>query len=110
MAVHLLGSPCDMDRILAIARGRRGRVLEDCAQSMGASYKGRPVGSLGDVGIDSMQINTTITAGEGGALVTQDHVLFERATWFHDLGLLCPPMRSASAGPGWARSRAARSA
>jgi dTDP-4-amino-4,6-dideoxygalactose transaminase len=100
MAVHLLDSPCDMDRILAIARGRRVRVLEDCAQRMGASYKGRPVGSLGDVGIESMQINTTITAGEGGAPVTQDPVLFERATWFHDLGLLRPPHEERVGGAG----------
>ena len=90
MAVHLLGSPCDMDRILAVARKHRVRVLEDCAQSVGASYRGRPLGSLGDVGIYSMQINKTITSGEGGAVVTNDPVLFERATRFHDLGLLRP--------------------
>jgi 8-amino-3,8-dideoxy-alpha-D-manno-octulosonate transaminase len=90
LAVHTLGNPCDMDRILAIARKRRIRVLEDCAQSVGASYKDRPVGSLGDIGIYSMQINKTITAGEGGALVTNDPLLFERAARFHDLGLLRP--------------------
>jgi len=91
MAVHLQGSPCDMDRILAVARKHGIKVLEDCAQSMGASYKSKPVGSLGDLGVYSMQINKTITAGEGGALVTSDPVLFERATRFHDLGLLRPP-------------------
>jgi 8-amino-3,8-dideoxy-alpha-D-manno-octulosonate transaminase len=91
MAVHLQGNPCDMTRILAVARKHRLRVLEDCAQSMGASYRGRPVGSLGDIGIYSMQIYKTITAGEGGALVTSDPVLFERATRFHDLGLLRRP-------------------
>jgi 8-amino-3,8-dideoxy-alpha-D-manno-octulosonate transaminase len=91
MAVHLQGNPCDMDPILAVARRHRLRVLEDCAQSMGASYKGRPVGSLGDVGIYSMQIYKTITAGEGGALVTNDPVLFERASRFHDLGMFRSP-------------------
>jgi 8-amino-3,8-dideoxy-alpha-D-manno-octulosonate transaminase len=91
MAVHLLGSPCDMTRLLALARQHRLRVLEDCAQSLGASYRGRPVGALGDVGIYSMQIHKTITAGEGGALVTSDPLLFERATRFHDLGLLRRP-------------------
>jgi 8-amino-3,8-dideoxy-alpha-D-manno-octulosonate transaminase len=91
MAVHLLGSPCDMTRILAVARKHRLRVLEDCAQSLGANYRGRPVGSLGDIGIYSMQIHKTITAGEGGALVTSDLLLFERATRFHDLGLLRRP-------------------
>jgi 8-amino-3,8-dideoxy-alpha-D-manno-octulosonate transaminase len=91
MAVHILGSPCDMDRILAIAEARRIRVLEDCAQSLGARYKGRPVGSLGDIGIYSFQINKAITSGEGGALVTNDAVLFERASRFHDLGMLRAP-------------------
>jgi 8-amino-3,8-dideoxy-alpha-D-manno-octulosonate transaminase len=91
MAVHLQGNPCDMDRILAVARRHKLRVLEDCAQSVGASYKGRPVGSLGDVGIYSMQLHKTITSGEGGAVVTSDPELFERASRFHDLGLLRPP-------------------
>ncbi len=91
MAVHLQGNPCDMDRVLAIAKKHRLRVIEDCAQSAGASYKGRPVGSLGDIGIYSLQINKTITAGEGGAVVTNDPVLFERASRFHDLGGLRGP-------------------
>lgn len=91
MAVHLQGNPCDMDRILAIARKHRLRVLEDCAQSVGASYKGRPLGSMGDIGIYSLQLNKTITAGEGGAVVTSDPVLFERAARFHDMGGLRPP-------------------
>ncbi|MDW8353585.1 MAG: DegT/DnrJ/EryC1/StrS family aminotransferase [Bryobacterales bacterium] len=93
MAVHLQGNPCDMDRILAIARKHNLRVLEDCAQAVGASYKGRPVGSMGDIGIYSLQLNKTITAGEGGAVVTNDPVLFERASRFHDLGGLRPPHR-----------------
>jgi len=90
LAVHSLGSPCDLDRILAAARKHKVRVLEDCAQSVGACYKGRPVGSLGDIGIYSMQIHKTITAGEGGSLVTRDPLLFERASRCHDLGLLRP--------------------
>jgi dTDP-4-amino-4,6-dideoxygalactose transaminase len=91
MAVHLQGNPCDMDRILAVARKHNVRVIEDCAQSMGASYKGQPVGSMGDIGIYSLQINKTITAGEGGAVVTNDAVLFERAARFHDLGIFRAP-------------------
>ena len=98
MAVHLLGCPCDMDRIREVARTRRLRVLEDCAQALGADYKGRPVGSLGDVGIYSMQINKAITAGEGGALVTDDPALFERASRYHDLGLLRRPHEEAVGG------------
>src|SRR5262245_33343489 len=85
MAVHLLGNPCDMDRIMPIARKHKCRVIEDCAQSVGASYKDRPVGSIADISIYSLQINKTITSGEGGAVVTNDPVLFERASRFHDL-------------------------
>jgi 8-amino-3,8-dideoxy-alpha-D-manno-octulosonate transaminase len=88
MAVHLQGNPADLDRILPIARKHNLRVIEDCAQSLGASYKGRPVGSIGDIGIYSLQLNKTITAGEGGAVVTNDPLLFERASRFHDLGAL----------------------
>lgn len=91
MAVHLQGNPCDMDRLMAIAAAHNLKVLEDCAQSVGASYKNRPLGSIGDLGIYSLQINKTITAGEGGAVVTSNPVLFERAARFHDLGGLRAP-------------------
>jgi 8-amino-3,8-dideoxy-alpha-D-manno-octulosonate transaminase len=90
MAVHLQGNPADLDRIVAITRKHNLRLIEDCAQSVGASYKGRPVGSIGDIGIYSLQLNKTITAGEGGAVVTNDPILFERASRFHDLGALRP--------------------
>lgn len=96
LAVHLQGNPCDMDRILAVARRHKLRVIEDCAQSVGADYKGRPVGSIGDIGIYSLQLNKTITAGEGGALVTNDARLFERASRFHDLGGFRPPHKEAA--------------
>ncbi len=86
MAVHLLGGLADLDPVMEIARRRKLRVLEDCAQCVGGSHKGRPVGSIGDMGIYSFQLNKTITAGEGGAVVTSDPVLFERAARFHDIG------------------------
>ena len=85
MAVHLQGNPADMDPILAIARKHGLKVLEDGSQSVGASYKGKPLGSMGDIGIYSLQQSKTITAGEGGALVTSDAYLYERACRFHDV-------------------------
>lgn len=88
MAVHLQGCPADMDRILPIARKHKIRLLEDCAQAVGGSYKGKPLGSMGDISIYSHQLNKTISAGEGGAVVTNDPVMFERAARFHDLGAL----------------------
>jgi 8-amino-3,8-dideoxy-alpha-D-manno-octulosonate transaminase len=93
MAVHLEGCPADLDRILPVARKHGLKVLEDCAQSMGADYKGRPVGSIGDIAIYSFQFCKTITSGEGGAVVTDDPVLFERACRFHDLGPLRPYLK-----------------
>jgi 8-amino-3,8-dideoxy-alpha-D-manno-octulosonate transaminase len=98
LAVHLQGNPCNIERIMEIARKHGVRVLEDCAQSVGASVKGKPVGSMGDVGIYSLQINKTITAGEGGAMVTNDPALFERAARFHDLGGLRAPHEEAIGG------------
>jgi 8-amino-3,8-dideoxy-alpha-D-manno-octulosonate transaminase len=88
MAVHIAGEPAEMNTILKIARQHRLKVLEDCAQSAGASYHGKRVGSIGDCGIYSFQECKTITAGEGGALITNDPIIFERAARFHDLGQL----------------------
>ena len=98
LIAHLQGNPADMDRILPLARKHGARVIEDCAQSVGSSYKGRPVGSMGDINIHSLQINKTITSGEGGALTTNDAVLFERAARFHDLGGLRPLHEKAAGG------------
>ncbi|MFO7904887.1 MAG: DegT/DnrJ/EryC1/StrS family aminotransferase, partial [Pirellulaceae bacterium] len=86
IAAHLEGCPCDMDPILAIARKHNLRVLEDCAQCAGGRYKGKYVGGIGDIGINSFQLSKTITSGEGGAVTTNDPELFERAFRFHDVG------------------------
>lgn len=86
MPVHFSGVPSRMDEINAIAKARGIRVLEDVAQAAGASYKGRPLGSIGDMGAYSFQLNKNITAGEGGAVVTSDEGLIERAIRFHDQG------------------------
>ena len=90
VAVHLQGNPADLEKVLAIARRRNIKVLEDCAQSVGASYRGKPLGSYGDIAIYSLQLNKTITAGEGGAVATSDPLLFERAVRFHDMGGIRP--------------------
>jgi 8-amino-3,8-dideoxy-alpha-D-manno-octulosonate transaminase len=86
VAVHLQGTPANMDKILTIAKKHNLRVLEDSAQAVGASYRGRPTGSMGDIAIYSHQESKTITSGEGGSVVTNDPVLFERASRFHDVG------------------------
>ena len=86
IAVHLLGGPCDMDPIMEVARKHKVAVLEDCAQCVGGSYHGKKLGSIGDVGIYSFQINKMITSGEGGAVVSNDPAIYERAARFHDMG------------------------
>jgi dTDP-4-amino-4,6-dideoxygalactose transaminase len=88
IAVHLLGTPCDMDPIMQTARKRGVAVLEDCAQCVGGTYHGKKLGSIGDVGIYSFQVNKMITSGEGGAVVTSNPVIYERAARFHDMGTI----------------------
>jgi 8-amino-3,8-dideoxy-alpha-D-manno-octulosonate transaminase len=88
IAVHLLGGPCDLAPILETARKGGVAVIEDCAQCVGGSYQGKKLGSLGNVGIYSFQVNKMITSGEGGALVTNDPLIYERAARFHDMGTL----------------------
>jgi len=88
IAVHLLGTPCDIDPIMQTARKHGVAVLEDCAQCVGGSYHGKKLGSIGDVGIYSFQVNKMITSGEGGAVVTSNPVFYERAARFHDMGTI----------------------
>jgi 8-amino-3,8-dideoxy-alpha-D-manno-octulosonate transaminase len=88
IAVHLLGGLCDMDPIMEIARKHEVAVLEDCAQCVGGSHRGKKLGSIGDVGIYSFQINKTMTSGEGGAVVTSEPLIYERAARFHDMGTI----------------------
>jgi len=86
MPVHMLGNPCDMDTIMAIAAKHNLYVIEDCCQAVGASYKGRRVGSYGHMAGYSLNVFKTITAGDGGAAGTNDPMLYERAFGFHDQG------------------------
>jgi dTDP-4-amino-4,6-dideoxygalactose transaminase len=87
VAVHLAGWPCEMDPILDLAREHNLKVIEDCAQAHGATYKGRPVGSMGDAGAFSFcQDKIMTTGGEGGMLTTNDRSLWSRAWAFKDHG------------------------
>ena len=78
MVVHLFGIPCDMDPIMEIAHEHNLKVIEDCAQAWGATYKGRPIGTIGDIGVFSLNVNKTIQCGEGGLCTTNNDDLAYR--------------------------------
>ena len=86
MPVHMLGNPSAMEAIMAVARRHKLLVLEDCCQALGATYKGKAIGTIGDIGAFSLNINKTITSGDGGMVITDDLGLYERAFAYHDQG------------------------
>jgi len=85
--VHLYGQACQMDELREIAEKHKLFIIEDCAEAIGTQYKGRPVGSFGDISTFSFFGNKTITTGEGGMLVFKDKKLFERASILRDHGM-----------------------
>jgi len=87
LPVHLYGQPCDLDAILAVARKHGLAVLEDCAQAQGASYRGRRVGSFGEVAALSFYPSKNLsTLGDGGAVVTRDKGVADRIRMLRDHG------------------------
>jgi dTDP-4-amino-4,6-dideoxygalactose transaminase len=87
IAVHLAGWPCDMDPIIDLAGKHNLFVIEDCAQAHGATYKGRPVGSMGDIAAFSFcQDKIMTTGGEGGIITTNSRDAWEKVWAFKDHG------------------------
>lgn len=86
LPVHMLGNPCNLDAIMEIAKKHNLYVLEDCCQAVGASYKGKRVGTYGNIGAFSLNVFKTISTGDGGAVITNDENLYERAFGYHDQG------------------------
>lgn len=84
MPVHIQGFPSDMDAICALAKKYNLKVLEDACQADGGMFRGRYLGSIGDAGAYSFNYFKVITSGEGGALVTDDRQIYERALIYHD--------------------------
>lgn len=83
--VHMRGMPARIDRIVEIARRRSIAVVEDVAQANGGTYRGKRLGSFGDIGCFSLQFHKIITSGEGGILVTDSDLLYTRAQAYHDV-------------------------
>jgi dTDP-4-amino-4,6-dideoxygalactose transaminase len=85
MVVHLAGWPAEMDEIARLARNSGLKLIEDCAQAAGARYKGRPVGSIGDVAAFSFSRDAIMsTGGEGGMVTTNDAQVWQRACSYPD--------------------------
>ena len=85
MVVHIYGLPVDMDPVIALARKHGLFIIEDAAEQHGQTYKGKPVGSLGDIATVSFYPNKQITTGEGGMVVTNDEALAERCRALRNL-------------------------
>lgn len=84
--VHIGGQPADMDGVLEVARKHGIPVLEDACQAWGSSWKGQPVGAIGDMGTFSFQASKNITAGEGGIVITNNRDLYGLAWSLHNVG------------------------
>jgi len=84
--VHYAGVACEMDTIMAIAKRHKLKVVEDAAQAIMASYKGRQLGSIGDLGAYSFHETKNVISGEGGALLVNDHELALRAEIIREKG------------------------
>jgi len=86
LAVHIRGVTCDLDALSKIAKKYQVLLVEDVAQCGGGTYHGKKLGSIGDAGSFSFQLNKMISAGEGGAVATNDQTTYERAVMFADVG------------------------
>ena len=86
LCVHYGGFPCDMHRIMAVAHAHRLLVIEDAAQALGSFWRGRPLGTIGDVGCLSFHGTKNITCGEGGAFLTNNSTMAERALLMREKG------------------------
>jgi dTDP-4-amino-4,6-dideoxygalactose transaminase len=86
IVVHMSGAPADVKAIREVARLHGLFLVEDCAQCAGGSVGGKRVGTFGDIGIFSFQMNKNMTCGEGGCLVTNDESLYHRSVAIHDTG------------------------
>ena len=87
ICVHLAGWACEMDEIKKLIKDRKIYLIEDCAQAHGAVYKGKPVGSIGDIGCWSFcQDKILTTAGEGGMITTNNRKLWKKIWQYKDHG------------------------
>ena len=103
--VHMAGAPANLDGVLAVARAHDLLVLEDAAQAGGGTWRGQRLGTIGDAGTLSFDFAKNLTTGEGGAVLTNDPALYDRARALHDHGHEYNPSvprgRDTRSGPGF---------
>jgi perosamine synthetase len=99
--VHYAGQPCDMDRILDMARRYQVHVIEDAAHAIPSAYRGRPIGSLGSLTCFSFYANKTMTTGEGGMVTTNDQALADRVRLMSLHGISKDAWKRFSAEGSW---------
>jgi L-glutamine:2-deoxy-scyllo-inosose/3-amino-2,3-dideoxy-scyllo-inosose aminotransferase len=99
--VHLYSNIADMDRIMEIAKEHNLAVVEDCAHAHGAKWRGKGVGSIGDLGCFSFQQYKVMSSGEGGIITTNDEEFEEKCTAFVDCGRLRRGDKHAQYALGW---------
>lgn len=91
IVVHLFGLPANMDAIMEIAKKHKLKVIEDCAQAIGAKYKGTPVGSIGDAGCFSFYPSKNLGAyGDGGMMITGNTEIYEKVKLLRNHGTVGP--------------------
>jgi perosamine synthetase len=100
MVVHIYGLPVDMDPVLAMAKKYGLKVIEDAAEVIGQTYKGRECGSFGDISTFSFYPNKHVTTGEGGMILTDDAQLAEKCRELRNLCFI-PPRRFIHKELGW---------
>ena len=100
MVVHTYGLPVDMDPVIALAKKRGLKIIEDAAEMHGQTYKGRPCGSFGDVSIFSFYPNKHITTGEGGMVLCDSPEIADRSRKLRNLCFI-PPRRFVHEELGW---------
>lgn len=86
MPVHVYGMACDMDEVMEFAKNYKIKVVEDAAQGIGITWKGKHTGTFGDVGSFSFFADKTLTTGEGGMVVTNDKDLYEKLLYLRNQG------------------------
>ncbi len=86
MPVHMMGQPCDLGRIMEIAKKHNLKVIEDAAQAHFAVYRGKQLGTIGDVGCFSFQSSKTLACGEGGAVIGDNEELMDKCYTVHNHG------------------------